>query len=328
MELLKKLTQAYSPSGNEDKIRQLIIDIVSPYADDISTDNLGNLTVRKRGTGKKILLAAHMDEIGLLVNYIDENGYLRFSPLGGVMPYCALYQRVIFENGIQGIVAYEEKEDLKKEFDLTKMYIDIGAKTKEEAESMVSIGDSAVFVGAFINKGDMIVSKALDNRLGVYVLIKVLESIKSTHNDLYFVFTTQEELGLRGAKAVTNAISPEIALAVDVTDTGDTPNCKRMAVKLGEGPCIKYMDKSIITHKTVNDALKASAKDTGVDVQHEVLSFGGTDAGAIHTSGTGVMTGAVSIPTRYIHTPSECVNINDLKGAIKIITDFVARDFS
>lgn len=327
MELLKKLCQAYSPSGNEGRIRQLITDAVSPHADEITTDNLGNLVVRKKGNGKKILLAAHMDEIGLLVNYIDENGYLRFSPLGGVMPYCSLYQRVLFENGTQGVVVYEEKADLKKDFDLTKMYIDIGASDAKEAEAMVSIGDSAVFEGAFRLKGDIAVSKAIDNRVGVYILIEVLKALKEVKNDLYFVFSSQEELGCRGAKAVSNAINPDIALAVDVTDTGDTPECKRMAVSLGKGPCIKYMDNSIITHKTVNDALKASAENAGVEVQHEVLSFGGTDAGAIHTSGTGVMTGAISIPTRYIHTPCECVNVNDIRGAVSIITDFVNRSF-
>lgn len=323
MELLEKLTEIYSPSGNEFRICEFISSLVSPYADEVYTDNMGNLVVRKKGNGKKILLAAHMDEIGLLANYIDENGFVRFSAVGGVMPYCALYQSVVFENGVKGVVAYEEKEDLKKDFNIQKMYIDIGAKDAKQAMELISIGDSAVFEGGFFQNGDRVFSKAMDNRAGVYALIKVLMQIGDCPNDLYFVFTTQEELGCRGAKAVSNSINPDIALAVDVTDTGDTPECKPMAVKLGHGPCIKYMDNSIITHKYVNDALKAVAKRDNIQIQHEVLSIGGTDAGAIHTSGTGVMTGAVSIPTRYIHTPHECVSMADVEGAVKLIAGFV-----
>ena len=327
MELLKKLTQTFSPSGSEAKICEVIKNEVKPFTDDIWEDNLGNLIVHKKGNGKKILFSAHMDEIGVLVNYIEDNGFLRFSQIGGVMPHCALYQSVVFENGIRGTVAYEEKTNLKKDFNLSKMYIDIGAKDANEAKSMVSIGDSAVFCGDFVANNDVITSKAMDNRVGVYILIKVLESLKECKNDLYFVFSTQEELGCRGARAAANMISPDVALAVDVTDTGDTPECNRMAVKLGCGPCIKYMDNSIITHKLVNDAIKASADKVSVNLQHEVLTCGGTDAGAIHTTGVGVMTGAVSIPTRYIHTPRETVSFSDISGAIEVIKAFADYEF-
>ncbi len=327
MELLKTLTQTYSPSGDEEGIMQIIRQTLTPCADEVFTDNLGNLVVHKKGGGKKILLAAHMDEIGLLVNYIDENGFLRFSPIGGINSHHALYQRVTFKNGTKGVVAYEEKTDVKKELDPTKMYIDIGSASFTETGERVSIGDSAVFDGEFSVNGEFVFSKALDNRIGVYVLMRVAMELGASSNDVYFVFTAQEELGCRGAKAVSNLINPDIALAVDVTDTGDTPRCNRMAVKLGKGPCIKYMDKSIITHKKVNDVLKNCAEQEGIDVQHEVLSFGGTDAGAIHTSGTGVMTGAVSIPTRYIHTPGECVHWSDVENSVKLISKFIQTEF-
>lgn len=325
MELLKKLTETYSPSGNEGKIRSVIMEEIKDYADEITTDNMGNLIAHKKGSGKKILLAAHMDEIGLLVNYIDEKGFLRFTPVGGVMPGCALYRTVVFENGVEGTVAYEEKEDVKKGIPFDKMYIDIGAQSTEEAQKMVSIGDSAVFKGDLRSNGDFVTSEALDNRIGVYVLIEVIKKLKKTKNDLYFAFTSQEEIGLRGAKVAANSISPDVGIAVDVTDTGDTPNCNLMAVKLGQGPCIKFMDNSIITHKEVNDILKKSAENTNTQVQYEVLRYGGTDAGAIHTSGFGVKTGAVSIPTRYIHTPCETINMKDVSGAIDIICDFVMQ---
>lgn len=327
MELLKKLTQTYSPSGNEERIRKIIESEAKPYAEDISTDVLGNLIVHKKGDGAKMMLCAHMDEIGVLVTYIEDSGFLRFAPVGGVPTYCSLFQTVEFENGVRGVIGYEEKINITTELNLGKMYIDIGATSADEARKMVEIGDSAVFCGDFFTNGDNAVSKAMDNRAGVYVLLNVLKNMKKSENDLYFVFSTQEELGLRGARAAANAILPDVALAVDVTDTGDTPNCNQMAVKLGGGPCIKFMDNSIITHKRVNDALKNSAKRTDTPYQCEVLILGGTDAGAIHTAGSGAMTGAVSIPTRYIHTPHECVNINDVKAAITLICDFAENKF-
>ena len=327
MELLKKLTQTYSPSGNEERIRKIIESEAKPYADDITTDALGNLIVHKKGDGAKMMLCAHMDEIGVLVTYIEDSGFLRFAPVGGVPTYCSLFQTVEFENGVRGVIGYEEKINITTELNLGKMYIDIGATSADESRKMVEIGDSAVFCGDFFTNGDNAVSKAMDNRAGVYVLLNVLKNMKKSENDLYFVFSTQEELGLRGARAAANAILPDVALAVDVTDTGDTPNCNQMAVKLGGGPCIKFMDNSIITHKRVNDALKNSAKRTDTPYQCEVLILGGTDAGAIHTAGSGAMTGAVSIPTRYIHTPHECVNINDVKAAITLICDFAENKF-
>lgn len=322
MELLKKLTQIYSPSGNEERVRNFIAEQTEKYADEIYTDMLGNLVVRKKGTGPKMMLCAHMDEIGVIVTYIEDNGFLRFAPVGGVGAFCSLYQTVEFENGTRGVIGYEEKIDLKTELSPGKMYIDIGASSAEEAAKKVSIGDSAVFCGEFFENGNKVCSKAMDDRVGVYVLLNVLKEVENSENDLYFVFSVQEELGLRGAKAAANAIEPDVALAIDVTDTGDTPNCNKMAVKLGCGPCIKYMDNSIITHKKVNDALKLSASKLEIAVQNEVLTFGGTDAGAIHTAGSGAMTGAVSIPTRYIHTPHECVDMGDVKSAIKLICDF------
>lgn len=327
MELLKELTQIFSPSGSEEAVCEFIKKEISAYGDEVYVDSLGSLIVHKKGNGKKIMLSAHMDEIGLLVNYIEDEGYLRFSPVGGVMPYCALYQSVEFANGTKGVVAYEEKIDLKKDFDINKMYIDIGASNAEEAQKYVSLGDCAAFCGNFAICNDNVMSKALDNRAGVYVLMQVLKSMNETKNDVYFVFSSQEEVGCRGAKAAANEIRPDIALAIDVTDTGDTPNCNRMAVKLGKGPCIKYMDNSIITHKFVNDALKTAAKKADVSVQSEVLSFGGTDAGAIHVSGSGVKTGAVSIPVRYIHTPHEMASMNDISGAVKLVAEFIKLEF-
>ena len=213
-----------------------------------------------------------------------------------------------------------------KDRKISNMYVDIGAKSREEAQKLVSVGDTATFIGNLETAGDHIISKALDNRIGVYILIDVIKHIKNSPYDLYFVFSSQEEVGLRGAKGAGFDIAPHIALAVDVTDTGDTPNCKKMAVKMGGGACIKVMDRSVICSKAVRDALTSVSEDNEIKVQYEVLENGGTDAGAMQLLRGGVLTGAVSVPTRYIHTPSEMVNINDVNECIRLISTFLEKD--
>lgn len=322
MELLKKLCSTFSPSGNEEKICNLIANEIKPYADELYKDALGNLVARKKGNGKKLMLAAHVDEIGLVITYIDDNGFLRFGAVGGVDPIFSLYQSVVFANGTRGVVSYEEDIDSVKNIKLNKMFIDIGAKSKEEAEKKVNIGDFAVFVSEFIDMGEKISSKALDNRAGVYVLIETIKNIKNSDYDLYFVFTTQEEVGLRGAKVSAYNIEPDVAIAVDVTDTGDTPNCKTMAVKLGGGAAIKVKDSSVICDKEIREALEKTAEENGIEYQKEILAYGGTDAGVIHTTKYGVKTGAVSIPVRYIHSTKETAQKSDIEGCIKLLTAF------
>lgn len=319
MEMLKNLTQGFGPSGREEEIRDIIKGYVKDYADEITDDAMGNLIVRKKGTGKKIMLAAHMDEIGVIVTFIDDNGFLRFSAVGGLNSKELLYSKVSFKNGVIGVIGTEKEN---KDKIIPKMYIDIGAKNKEEAEKMVSIGDMATFVGDFYKTGDAVISKALDNRVGCYVLIEAIKKAESD-NDLYFVFTTQEEVGLRGAKTSAYAINPDYAVAVDVTDTGDTPNCEEMAVKMGAGVAVKVMDRSVLCDSTVRTNLIESAKKAGVPYQLEVMTDGGTDAGAISGTRSGVKTGGLSIPTRYIHSPSEMASVDDIEGSIKTLLEFI-----
>lgn len=319
MNLLKELTNTYGPSGREEKIRDIIKKHVCDYADEVSTDSLGNLIVRKKGNGKKIMFAAHMDEIGIITTFIDDNGYLRFAPVGGLNTKDLLYRRVYFENGTVGIIG-TEKENTDKL--ISKMFIDIGAKNKKDAEEKVSVGDMAVFCGEFLSSGDTVISKALDNRVGCYILIEALKRIKSD-NDLYFVFTVQEEVGLRGAKTAGFAISPDYAIAVDVTDTGDTPNADEMAVSLSKGAAVKIMDSSVLCDAEVRSTLIEAAKSKNIPYQLEVLNAGGTDAGAISLSGCGIKTGGISIPTRYIHSPSEMASISDINCCIELLEQFV-----
>ncbi|MBO5060875.1 MAG: M42 family metallopeptidase [Clostridia bacterium] len=314
MELLKKLTACDAPSGNEEKITELIRAEVEGYADEIYTDALGNLVARKKGSGKRVMLAAHCDEIGVVVTFIDEKGFLRFSDVGGLYLRNLINRKVRFENGTIGVIGTEEENEKRA---MSKMYIDIGAASREEAEKLVSIGDMAAFVGDFYVQNGRVISKALDNRAGCYVLIETLKNVKSD-NDLYFVFTTQEEVGLRGARTAAYAIKPEYALSVDITDTGDTPKAPKMAVRLGEGAAVKVMDYSVITSREVRESLVSLAKDNGIKYQLEIMTDGGTDAGVIHFTGEGVKTGGISIPTRYIHSPSEMISVDDLNACVQL----------
>ncbi|MBQ4088060.1 MAG: M42 family metallopeptidase [Clostridia bacterium] len=321
MKLLKILTQAAGPSGNEERIRDVIINEVKPYADEITIDPLGNLIVRKKGPGKKLMLDAHMDEIGIIVTYIEEDGLLRFSNLGGLMLNTVISQRVRFLSGVSGSV-YKEMNG-ESELKLSEMYIDIGAESREEAEKLVSVGDVAVFEGAFDEKGNRIVSKALDNRAGCYVLIEALKKVKEPKNDLYFVFSVSEELGLRGAKTAPFNVRPDYAVAVDVTRTGDLPGKTKMAVKLGEGACIKVKDSSVLCHPYMKAKMVEAAEKRSIPYQMEVLESGGTDTGAIQHAIGGVPSGCISLPTRYIHTPSEMVDKRDLDAAVALMSAII-----
>lgn len=318
MELLEKLTACHSVSGAENQVAALIEREIKEYVDEVTTDALGNLTARKKGGGMKIMFAAHMDEIGVVATYIDEAGFVRFSNVGGIYTKELIGRRVRFDNGISGVI-FTETEN--KNMLLSKLYIDIGAKDREEAEKMVSVGDTAAFEGGFYQSGSRVVSKALDNRAGCYALIEAAKRAESG-NDLYFVFTTQEEVGLRGARTIAYSIAPDVALAIDVTDTGDTPEGEKMAVKLGGGAAVKVMDRSIICDSDVRTALLTIAKEKNIPVQLEVMTDGGTDAGVIQLVREGVKTGGISIPTRYIHTPSEMADVGDINAVIDLMTAF------
>ena len=323
MELLKKLTDAFGPSGREKNIKNIIKEEIKDYCDEIYEDALGNLIARKKGNGKRIMLAAHMDEIGVVATVIDDKGFIRFSNVGGLYNKDLIGRRVKFQNGVVGVIGSEEDNKDRK---ILKMYIDIGVESKQEAEKLVSIGDMASFVGEFYENEKSIISKALDNRAGCYVLIEAMKKANQD-NDLYFVFTSQEEVGLRGAKTSAYSIAPEYALAIDVTDTGDTPEGIKMAVKMGNGAAIKVMDRSILCDSYIRSTLVELAKENNINYQLEIMNDGGTDAGAISLSGSGVKTGGISIPTRYIHSPSEMISKSDLKDAISLLVAFENNKF-
>ena len=329
-DLWNEVGGAFGPSGREDQVREAIAAIAGEYIDDVTTDALGNLICRKKGNGKKVLFAAHMDSIGVVATYIDEKGFIRFSQVGGLFKGDLINIMVRFANGTRGVISYEEKTPFK-DLTLDNLFIDIGAKDRADAEKQVQVGDFAVFEAPRFEQNGVLCGPYLDNRIGCVTLLRAMEQVGETDNDLYFVFTAQEEVGLRGASAAAFAVQPDVAIAVDVTDTGDLPERKMpMAVDMGKGPTVKVMDRSVICTPAVCAALEQAAADCSVATQREILQFGGTDTAALQKTRAGVQAGAVSIPTRYIHSPSEMCAVSDVEDAAKMLArfavDFGAKD--
>ena len=322
-DLIQTLTAAHGPSGNEGGVREVIARLAAPYAQEITTDTLGNLIVHKPGQGPKVMLCAHMDSIGFIVTHVEEEGFLRVGKLGGVAPVEALYTPVRFQNGVRGVFVKEEKAE-DKGLKLDACYVDIGAKSREEALSLVQVGDTAVYDSPTFCNGDKVDSPYLDNRIACAILLKVLEDLKETHNDLSLVFTAQEEVGLRGARTAAWTIAPDWALAVDVTDVDDTPGTERCGtVQLGKGAAVKVMDSSVICHPQVVQTLERLAKEQDIPVQRDIMRAGGTDAGAVQAARLGVLTGGVSVPCRYIHTPVEMASLEDAQRCVQLLSAFV-----
>jgi putative aminopeptidase FrvX len=322
-ELIKELTEAFGPSGSEDAVRELIKKRISGHVDEVRTDALGSLIALKKGRAKrgvqarKVMLAAHMDEIGVIISHVDEKGFLRFARVGGVFPLHLLGSRVVFADGATGVIG-REKPATRTEFpDIHKMFIDVGAPDKEQLTRKV--GDVAAFVRPFNDLGQRLMAKAFDDRIGCAVLVQTVLELKTTPHDVYFVFTVQEEVGLRGALTSAFGVEPDVAVAVDVTGTGDTPEAHPMAVSLGAGPAIKVKDRGMLAHPGVKNWMANTAERLGLPYQFEVLEFGSTDAMAIQTSRAGVAAGVLSIPCRYVHSPSEMVDYNDVQNAVKLL---------
>lgn len=323
LELIQTLNAAHGPSGDEGGIREKLAELARPLADEISTDTMGNLIVRKLGSGPRVMLCAHMDSIGFIVTHVEENGFLRVGRLGGISPKEAAYTPVRFASGVRGVIVPEEKADFGK-LKLDECYVDIGAKDRETALKAVAVGDTLIYDSpCFTNQGK-VVSPYLDNRISCAILLKVLEEMELCPNDLYVVFTVQEEVGLRGAKPAAWAVDPDYAVVVDVTDVDDTPGSEKCGtVRLGKGPAIKIMDSSVICHPDMIQKLESQAKALDMPTQRDIMRAGGTDAGVMHTTRIGVRTGGVSVPCRYIHTPVEMADLQDARDCAKLLCAFV-----
>ncbi|MFP3895900.1 MAG: M42 family metallopeptidase [Anaerolineales bacterium] len=324
--LIKKLVETYGPSGNEEQIRGLIEETIREHVDEIRVDTMGNLIAHKEGTGngKRVMVAAHMDEIGLVVTHIDDDGFARFGRVGGVSPVTLVGNRVRFADGTTGVIGWEKWLRSSKLPKWEELFIDVGATSQKDCP--INVGDIAGFVRSFTDMDKRLVAKSMDNRIGCAVVIQTLLKMDTPPHDIHFVFTVQEELGTRGAMPATFDIEPDVAVAVDVTMVGDTPEAHPMAVSLGDGPAIKVMDSGMLTHPGVKRWMIQTAEETDIAYQLEVLERGSTDARAMQLSRTGVAAGCLSIPSRYVHTPSEMVDYGDVQGSVDLLSAMLSKE--
>lgn len=326
-DLIKKLVEAYGPSGFEDGMRHLIRAEIEGHADEISVDPMGNLIARKGqrqdDQGLKVMIAAHMDEIGVMVTHITEKGFLRFTNIGGVRPHNLMGSRVQFADGTIGIIYSEKLEDIGKIHPLSKHYIDVGATGRDDCR--IEVGSAAGFVRPFLADGNRLVAKSMDDRIGCVVGIEALKRLADTPHEIYFVFSVQEEVGTRGAQTAANALNPDVGIALDVTGTGDTPESATMSVSLGDGPAIKVKDSGMISHSGLVRLMRRRAEEAGIPFQMEVLEGGSTDARAIQIAGPGSAAGCISIPCRYVHSQSETVDANDVENSVKLLVEILSK---
>ncbi len=323
-ETQKKLIEAALPSGFEGSVGKLLAEMAKPFADEIKSDALGNVICRKKGGGKRIMLSAHMDTIGFIATFIDKKGYIRFELIGGHNPFMLHRVPVRFENGTRGIIMCEkwgkETQNPLQNISSNALYIDIGATDFETASKLVRVGDVAVFDTYASTQNGCVITPYADDLVACIVLLLTMEQLKNSPYDLYFVFSAQEEVGLRGAATAAYGIDPHMGIAVDVCSTGDThANPIYMAVEMGKGPTVKIRDGSLLCNPQVIDFLRKGAEKAGVAYQDEILLAGGTDAGAIQRTRGGVLSGGVSIPTRNVHSPVETYSIGDVQGAATLL---------
>lgn len=327
MDMMKTLTElvgAFGPSGCEKEVSQVIERLAAPYVDEISRDAMGNLICHKKGDGPRVMFSAHMDSIGLVATHIDDKGFVRVGALGGVSPKEVLYTPVRFQNGVRGLVCAPEDADMAK-LKVSDLLVDIGAADEAEAKKLVQVGDAAVYDAAPRAAAGRIISPYLDNRVSCLVLLLVMERLRERENDVYFVFSAQEEVGCRGAKTAAWAIDPDYGIAVDVTGADDEPGSKHTASALcGKGAAVKVMDRSVICTPALVDRLMELGAEKGIPVQRDVLQMGGTDAGPIQATRAGVYTGGISIPCRYTHTPTELVDLGDVCACAELAAAFAA----
>jgi len=337
--LLKKLSNAHGTSGYESSIRQIMVEELTPYVDDIQVDTLGNLIATKKGnvdSNLSVMIASHMDEIGLMVKHIDDKGFLKFVKIGGWFDQTLLNQRVIVhtQNGkIYGVIGSKpphrmKEEEKKKPIKAEDMFIDVGCSSKEDAEKLkISIGSPVTLDREFVElANDLVTCKSFDNRAGVVMLIEAMKRIKNLDNisAVYAVGTVQEEVGLKGAKTSAYKLNPTIAIAIDTTICGDHPGIKKeeAAIEINKGAAITVLDASgrgIIVSEKVLKWLKETATKNNIDYQLDVTEGGTTDATAIHLTKVGIPTGVISVPTRYIHSPVEVLSLKDLDKSAELI---------
>lgn len=338
MDLLKRLSEAFGPSGYEDEVRDIVAEELKPVCDRVWSDTLGNVIGLKEGHGKKngrrrIMVAGHIDEIGFRVTFVDKDGFLRIAPTGGFTPSNLLGQRVMVlgkgKNKLMGhlnIAGLPKPGEERKDLKISDFFVDLGLPGKKAAE-LVEIGDPVVWYRELIEMGDTYTGKAMDDRVGVFVMIEAMKRVKGNTDDIYAVGTVQEEVGLRGAQTAAFEINPDIAIAVDITGAADYPGVDEFAqiTKLGKGIAIKVKDAHSISDPKLVKEFRALAEKHKIPCQMEILPAGGTDAGAMQRARGGASAITLSIPTRYGHSVNETVHKKDVEAGIQLLAKYLSR---
>ncbi|MBT9161104.1 MAG: putative aminopeptidase YsdC [Dehalococcoidia bacterium] len=337
MELLRRLAEAPGMPGREEKVSEIVKEALKGHVDEVRTDVLGNVIALKSGSGRsprtKVMIAAHMDEIGFFVSHIDEKtGFLRIDPVGGFDPRVLIAQRVVVHTdlgdyiGVMGTkpVHVLKEEEKKKAPEIEDIFIDLGIAA-DEVKEKITVGDSVTLKQNLVEFGELVSCKALDDRVGIYVMIEAIKRVGEHKADIYLVATTQEEVGIRGARVSSFGIAPDIGIAVDVTVACDIPGVEepRMVTRLGEGVAIKVKDSLSISNPQLVRKLREIAEEKKIKYQMEVLPRGGTDAGALQLTREGAAAATISIPTRYIHSVVESAHKKDIEAAIQLLAGFL-----
>jgi len=322
--MLKELSDLLGVSSQEDDIRQYIKEKIRPCVQETIEDTYGNLICRVgEPASPRIMLAAHMDEVGFMITHIDKNGLLRFKPIGLGVQTLLAKPVIIGRQRVPGVIGCKpihlaQEEELKKLPELKTLFIDIGASSREEGEKSVTIGDCGTFDTAYRSDGDILFGKAFDNRIGCYMLIELIRQ----HNlSAYYAFTVQEEMGLRGARIAGYRVSPDVALAVDTTGSAEWPSDKDLSTspRIGLGPVLTVTDQSIICDRKLVSILEETARSNSIPYQFKKPGIGGTDAGQIHLAKGGVPTAVISVCARYIHSPMAIASARDIQDGIRLL---------
>ena len=333
VEVLEKLSNANGVTGKEDQVRNLMKQYLKPYVDEIREDRLGNLIAFKKGKkdAPTVMIAAHMDEVGLMIKNIKKKGFLQFTKIGGIDDRILLAQKVVVhthKGPLAGVVGskpvhIQTEAEKKKAIEADKLFIDVGARDKEEAEKMgAQVGDVVSFDTKFVQLSkDAVLGKAFDDRTGCAVMVEVMRRLQNCDCNVYAVGTIQEEVGLRGATIAAFQVDLDVAFALDVTVAGDTPGVGEgeAPARMGEGPVLTVADAGLITHPKVLRLLMDSAKDNKIPYQLETGIRGSTDAARIALSREGVPCGVVSVPARYIHSPAAILNPDDMEKSVRLV---------
>ncbi|MEM6261839.1 MAG: M42 family metallopeptidase [Bacteroidota bacterium] len=332
--LLDQLCKTPGAPGREERVRRLVLKEIEGLVDEISIDRMGNVVALKKGKGdKRVMAAAHLDEISFMITHIDSDGFGRFQTLGGFDPKTLTAQRVIVHGkediiGVMGSkpIHLMSAEDRAKPPKLKDYFIDFG-RTKEQLEGIIRPGDVVTRERDMIEMGDCVTTKSLDNRVSVFILIETLRKMGTPAHDFYAVFTVQEEVGIRGATTATRAINPDFGFGLDITIANDTPGAKEheKVSLLGKGTAIKLYDSSVITDVRMVRYMEEVAQSENIPYQMEILSAGGTDTAAIQRSADGAIVGCVSIPCRHVHSVVETCHKNDIQASIDLLTACVEQ---